>query len=369
MKAVMRSVAMALFAAFCLGLMVHFELINGDDLAAAFVHAKKWLLMAFLSILSVLIIMMFRYFYLLKMLRIYLPLKQVAAATFVSNALGQWAPGSLAVIELVRIGLMVGADRVGTGTGGSLENGTASAGAGVRPEFLKSRLAVVSLLDRFCGFFTMLSIGGFTSFLFLLLSDNNESAHHQQLLLTLSVGSLGGAAFLFCLPFLSRSAWCDRVLGLLNSVCVSPSGRVPHFAQRLLGKAVVKFALLRGIVASDTRDLRLFVLPVFLSLLMMVGSCLSLYFCSRATGTEIPFFSILSVFPVMAVAGVLPLGFAGLGGYQLVAVALFQVFGLKGADVATANVLSAGVNIAVNSLLGLFFLKMSSSQIAAILRK
>src|SRR4051794_33698281 len=55
--------------------------------------------------------MLMRYKLLLNGLGIKIRFAHVTAATFVSNAVGQWLPGSLAFIELLRIGLMIGAGK------------------------------------------------------------------------------------------------------------------------------------------------------------------------------------------------------------------------------------------------------------------
>ena len=53
--------------------------------------------------------MTLRYHSLLKIFSIRTSLQNVTAATFVSNGIGLWMPGSLAIIEVIRISLMLGA--------------------------------------------------------------------------------------------------------------------------------------------------------------------------------------------------------------------------------------------------------------------
>ena len=52
-----------------------------------------------------------RYFSLLRIFKINTDFHNVTAATFVSNGIGQWLPGSMAFIEVIRIGLMLGAEK------------------------------------------------------------------------------------------------------------------------------------------------------------------------------------------------------------------------------------------------------------------
>jgi len=68
-------------------------------------------------------------------------------------------------------------------------------------------------------------------------------------------------------------------------------------------------------------------------------------------------------------AGLLPLGFAGIGGYQLVMASIFGIFSVSPAVVASAGVLQSALSLLVNSLLGLLFARVCSGQIRAILKR
>ena len=97
--------------------------------------------------------------------------------------------------------------------------------------------------------------------------------------------------------------------------------------------------------------------------------CLALYYSSFAIGQPISLSAIIAVFPVMSVLTLLPLGFAGVGGQQLVAIALFDIFLLSPTAVSSASLLQNIIFIIDNTLLGLLFAHLSASHIKAILRK
>ena len=121
-------------------------------------------------------------------------------------------------------------------------------------------------------------------------------------------------------------------------------------------------------IAEGSRHLHAFLTPVLFSTVSLVTSSLSLYFASHATGETIGVFATLAAFPVIAISQLLPIGFGGMGGYQLVAVAVFGVFGMNAASVSSASLLQNGLFLMQNTLLGLLFAHLSASQIRAILQ-
>jgi uncharacterized membrane protein YbhN (UPF0104 family) len=75
------------------------------------------------------------------------------------------------------------------------------------------------------------------------------------------------------------------------------------------------------------------------------------------------------VFPFLAIAQLLPIGFAGIGGHQLVAVALFQAFSLEASGVATVSLVQGLVSLILNTVVGVFFFQTSAHQVKAILQR
>lgn len=349
-----------------IGLLYFMEregLLDFQYVKSAFETGRSWLALVFVIQLSLSFSVLLRYVYLVRLFGIRSSFSHVTAATFVSAAVGQWAPGSLAVTEVLRVGLMIGADK-------HIENSPNHAkkqkAANKR---MKARLAAASLFDRLIGFFVILMMGTAVS-LKILLSQSDElpvdKLHGLQIL---GGASAAGALVIFMLPFVSRMPFVSRIL---------LTGYVLSKRKAAGGKGIVaKLAVIFARLFSQLRNLQLtiidgskkarnFVVPVSLSIVSGMMTCLTLYYSSRAIGQEINFLAILSVFPVMAVATLLPIGFAGVGGQQLVAIGLFDIFALSPAQVASASLLQNMVLLAGNTLLGLFFAHLSAAQIKAI---
>jgi uncharacterized membrane protein YbhN (UPF0104 family) len=110
-------------------------------------------------------------------------------------------------------------------------------------------------------------------------------------------------------------------------------------------------------------------MPIFISMICVLCSCYALYLCSVASGQSVPLLAALATFPVIAVAGLLPLGFAGLGGYQLIAVAVFGILGVPSNAVSSASVLQNAMQLVVNTTLGIAHLHHSGALVKKILQQ
>lgn len=344
-----RTVVLAAFGVAVLALMNHYGLFDFESVmraVATHLHVVA-LIVAVNAVLAY--VLLLRYRMLVGFVGIDVPFSQISAANFVSNAVGQWAPGALAVIELLRMSLMLGGERA---QGRALSQNA-------------SRLAVASLFDRFLGFFTMLLVGGIATTVVIVRSVEEgrlraypNDAHFMGLAMLAACSFLGALAIAF-LPFVART---NTVHGVFDKARVAFEGT--PFLARNLGRVQ---SLLRVLGEGAGLYVR-FLLPFSLSLMCMMLSCLALYLSSEAIGDPISFWAILATFPVTAIATLFPLGFGGLGGYQLVAVAIFGVFGVTPALVSSASVLQNALLLLVNTLIGVFYAHHSSKQIGAILK-
>jgi uncharacterized membrane protein YbhN (UPF0104 family) len=252
---------------------------------------------------------------------------QVMSASFVSNGLGQWAPGAMAVTEMIRVGLILGS-----------EAQTDS----------KLRVAMASVIDRLVGFFVILLLGGVTS-LGLFLQQASKLDHlgtGQWALLSLGLVSFGGGAAIGVLPMVSQ--W--------------------HVFHMMFDR-FEKIARYQKEISHCLKNPRQLLYPVVLSFVCFFVSSLGMYMASVAAGSPIPLLITFATFPVIAVSSLLPIGFGGLGGYQLVAVAVFGVLGVPAAAVSSASLLQNALGLAVNTFLGIIQIQHSGPQIKKILAR
>ena len=359
MKNVVRVLALMIFSAFILYLMSQWGLLKFGDIMVAFRQGKQWIAVIILTQLLLSFLLLLRYVFLLKIFEVDVHWNQASAATFVSNAVGQWAPGALAVIEFIRVGLMFGAKHKSEASLNSERS-------------LKMRLAATSLFDRLLGFFTMLATGGICSAVLLVLKWNEEiKTGHFFALVLLTVFSLSGAVFIGLLPWAARRNFTIRVLKMFSEMGPE-SAELKNFSHkiaRLISKISLKLEVLRLEIVLGSAYLPALLLPILASLGCLAASALSIYFASCATGDRIDLGAIFATYPIVAISTLLPIGFGGMGGQQLVAVAIFGIFNLSGSAVASASLLQNGLLLIENTLLGLLFAHLSAGQIKAILAK
>ncbi|MCA2959562.1 MAG: flippase-like domain-containing protein [Silvanigrellales bacterium] len=330
-------------------LMNHYGLFAFSNIARAFQRGGVWVAAVVSVQVALAFILVFRYGMVLRLTGVKVPSSAVFSANFVSNAVGQWAPGALAVTEVLRISLMLGAEKA---QGRALSQNA-------------SRLAVTSVYDRCIGFFTMLTVGGFAT-VFVVNQAVRDGRMEASLangqfvaLVGLAIMSLAGSLSIALLPFAARLRVVHIALDRAREAASL------HSLKNFLGRVQ---SLVRTF-GHETFGLTQLLPPVLLSLCCMGLSCLSLWCAAQATGDPLPLFVIFATFPITAIATLFPLGFGGMGGYQLVAVGVFGLFGVAPAGVSTASVLQNALALLVNTLLGALYAHHSGKQIVAILKR
>lgn len=348
-KMLARTLVLVLIGFGILFVMNHYGLFRFENISRAFQKGGAWVA-AVVAVQIVLgFVLVLRYGFVLRLTGLNVPTTSVFSANFVSNALGQWAPGALAVTEVLRISLMLGAEKA---QGRALSQNA-------------SRLAVASVYDRFVGFFTMLLVGGCATLLVLqqAVSAGKMRASFDDApflaLFGLGLVSLLSACGIACLPYVARHHVVHSLLENLRT----------RFGLHLLGTVLERVQVLVRTFGAGSFGLQNLFVPAAMSLCCMVLSCLSLWFAAQALAEPLPLFVIFATFPVVAISTLLPLGFGGMGGYQLVAVAVFGLFGVAPASVSTASVLQNALLLLVNTVLGLLYSHHSGGQILAILRR
>lgn len=342
--------------------MIKFGLIDVTSLMVAFDHGKPWLALAFsLGLISALI-NLWRYMRILRLMDVDIPFRGAAAATSVSLFVGQWLPGSMAVSEMVRLGLMMGAGKIHSNTGSAAPAGERSLVTSV-----KARIFVASFLDRACGLILFLTVGTVACALSLVTATQSASlaAHELTILGMLLCFGIAGAATLLSLPWLSKHAAVLRTLESQAERWQQHAGKLG----RPLAKIILTVRKITEPMADESFTYGGFYRALAissLSSLLLVGG---FFTCSRAVGFDMSYVQIAAVFPFLAIAQLLPIGFAGIGGHQLVAVALFQAFSLEASGVATVSLVQGLVSLILNTVVGVFFLQTSAHQVKAILQR
>lgn len=324
-------------------------LIEVDAIVYAMKHGRGYIFAAVGMLACMNLFLFVRYKLLLKRLEVNFPSSQVAAATFVSNALGQWSPGSIAIIEIIRVSLMIGT------------------GKSIGPiEGIKSKLAVASLIDRLLGFFTMLLAGGTVCAIIYFGQRETLKPPTDVLLLALCLGSLGLGFIIALLPYFAASPFANKIASYLSGASDQPQN--PRVFSSVLKKAFTFFGKLQRVVSQSHWKQTGFGFPFLISLCVMTSTCFALYFCSKAMGVYIPLAAIFAVFPIMAVANTLPIGVGGFGGQQLVAIAIFQIFSLESSQVSSAYFLYAALILFVNTIFGAVWAGPSIGQLKSIFK-
>jgi hypothetical protein len=190
-KAALRAVVLICLGVGILFFMHREGLFDLSAVASAFAQQLPLVVVIVLSQILLAGLLLLRYGLLVRMLGLTLPWSHLASANFVSNAVGQWAPGSLAVTEILRMSLMLGAQKA---QGNSLSKSA-------------SAIAVASFYDRTIGFFTMLSVGSVTTLIALW-----QGVRSQALVPSFQNASFVGLGALFVFSFFSSLGLLCRIL-------------------------------------------------------------------------------------------------------------------------------------------------------------
>jgi uncharacterized protein (TIRG00374 family) len=352
-------IRLLLLLSLCFGflyLMHRLELLRIADILSAFNKRPELLLMLVAVQMLSAFVMLIRYASLLRILGISVSFKQVSSATFVSTAVGQWAPGSLAVVEVLRLGLMIGSHSAMLPR--AAKNGE---NAGMR-----ARLTIASFADRLIGFLGILLAGFLGSFYVYSRTPSTGGffglfSGVGLLLMTSGVGTFS----IISMPFLVRSRFAKHF-----SKKMRVHGEAAHRLHgRIWNAGLRHFETFRHNMDAGSRHPLRLLGPLSLSVVSLLLGCLTLFLSARALGESLDYLQIVAAFPLMAVTALLPLGFAGIGGYQLIMASIFSLFSVSPAVVASSGVLQSAVLLVVNTVIGLFFAKVCSGQIRAIFNR
>lgn len=307
--------------------------------------------------------MALRYHHLLKVFSIRVGFFNNIAATMVSNSIGLWLPGSMAFIEIIRIGLMLGADRH--------KNAAAKTDLVQQTQqelSLRSKLTAVSVFDRLIGLFVMLFCGTIAT-AFVLCSESMK-AHLNTLQITalwcLFVFSFACSMLIIILPKMAQ--WLPFRKGFSHIERITLATCYEKFGYGFLKKVFHEINALLDAIAIGSRHLHHFFVPVFFSFICFTLISLGTYVSALALSDAIALIPIFATVSILSLASLLPIGFAGIGGIQLVAAFALSVFGVSAKSAASAQFFQNAINLLAVSFLGLFFLKLTINQVKVILK-
>lgn len=369
MKTLIKSVIIFIIAATIIYFLFSKNLLDIKSFATALERHKIILcIIAFLQVLNC-VFMSLRYFKLLKIFDVQVRFSNVISASFVGNAIGQWMPGALAFIEIIRIGLLFGATQEQQKNTSAEYHPTSTPVSEQhhKPIGLRSRLVIVSLFDRLIGFFAML-LAAFivTGVIFakhVLEKDTPFSQSYPLFFFFLL--STGLLSILISLPFASKSILLRRLLGKVEHglLFVFRRGAPNQIIKKLFHEL---FALLNA-VAAGCQKIVFFIVPLTYSVLCVLSLSLSIYLSALALDQHIPLSVILATTAIINLTAMLPISFGGLGGIQLVAMATLSIFGVSAQTAASAQFLQNSLNLVSVSFAGLFFVKLSLRQIKSLI--
>lgn len=336
----------ALFGLLCsatiLVLLARSGLLRMDPLAEAW-HQRRGMLWSMLLLQAgMATINVIRYRAILLACGVRARMRDAAAATLVSTGISLWLPASAAVSELLRAGLMCGAE--------------VNERAG-----LPARVALASLLDRTLGLIVVFLFGAAAA-LGLLWHPLPGVAHTAALRLTVALGLLGAALLAAALLALRR--WALRSDGGRG-----PGLPLPGWTPQRLRRVGAR--LWQAVSALRRQRLRLASLaaPVLLAWLAFTLLAWIYLLAIRAVGGEAALASVAVALPYFTLAGLLPISVGGLGGQQLVTVATLSLLGSEPAAVAAAGVLNAAVVLGLHTLLAGIFAGISHGQLRVLWRR
>jgi uncharacterized membrane protein YbhN (UPF0104 family) len=330
-KTIARFAALAAVSAAVLALLKLLGILNLRLFGEAFARGNGAIGLVAAALLAMTAVALVRYGLILRLVSFKARAPRVIAAGLISQAVGQWAPGSMAVTEIIRFGLMAG-----------LNDGAEG----------KGRLALSILLDRLLGLGTMFLVGGFAAF-YLHLRDG-ILVKYPALVFSLAVLSVALGLALILAPFLTKTpGWrkISRFLAVKASLrppVVTDPAQFRTRSVRIWGGLSNAVDLLNGAAARPRR----LIIPIALSLVIPFLNGATLFYAAQAVGHPLPLSVILVAVPFTLLAVLLPLGLAGYGGPQLVAAGVFGLFNVSPETVVAACLVQNTVVLAVTTVLG-----------------
>lgn len=356
-RAVVRLLVMCLLSAGILWQLARCGLLDLVLIKSAFLHNKVWIGMSVCAVGTSSLLAGIRFHRLLALFSVQASFKDALISGLVSQALGQWMPGSMAVGEVLRFGFMT-----------TLAPRRNPVGPGLSATGVKSCIGMASLLDRFLGFGVMLSLGGLAAL--ALIFQGKESVGASPVVPLLSAISLALGAAILTMPLLSGSVM-HRLPAFFQKTGAeetTPGAGSPLRNHRIIPRMMRWLRMMVETLGTSTTRRSWAVIPLLISAGIAIINPLSFYLSALAIGRPIPFLIILAAAPFTYVAVFLPLGFAGYGGQQLVVAGVFALLGVSPETVVATSLLLTTIVLAVQTFLGGAGAVLSLDRLRAILK-
>jgi uncharacterized protein (TIRG00374 family) len=353
-RSLVQLLAMCLLSVGILWQLARCGLLDLVLIKSAFLHSKVWIGMSVCAVGTASLLAGIRFHRLLAFFSVQASFKDALISGLVSQALGQWMPGSMAVGEVLRFGLMT-----------SLAPRRNPVGPGLSATGVKSRIGMASLLDRFLGFGVMLSLGGLAAL--LVQGGDKRASPAVPLLSTISL-ALGTAILIT--PLLSGSVM-RRLLAFFQksrAEKTTPSAGSSLRRNNVIPRTMRWLRMMIETLGTSTTRRSWAVIPLLISAGIAIINPLSFYLSALAIGRPIPFLIILAAAPFTYIAVFLPLGFAGYGGQQLVVAGVFALLGVSPETVVATSLLQTTIVLAVQTFLGGAGAVLSLDRLRAIIK-
>ena len=278
-----------------------------------------------------------RSYILLKKISVVTKFSHVLSAGFISQAMGQWMPGSMMVIDVIRFGLVTGMSRHRPNADDVSER-----------DELPARVGIAFLLDRILGLGAMFITGALCAA--ILYAKRDPLIKHSSPLIAMAAISFCVGALLLMAPFWARNRLLRKLLAGTgaDSIPRNRAGRGMGPFARILQTLRIAMNALRE-VSMTWGDLRL---PLFISFALAVLNPLTLYSAAWAMDRPLPIPAIITAIPFTLLAILLPLGIAGFGGQQAMAVGAFSVFNINPETVVAASLVQNVLALIVYTVCG-----------------
>lgn len=347
-------------------LMVRNDFLNLTSIKSAIKNHRSLIYSVIFFQLLLYFFSTLRYFNLLKVFNIQVDFKNVTAATFVANGLGLWLPGSMAFIEVIRIGLMLGANHKLNIVPKTITTADEIIQNKEQLSF-RSRLTTVSLFDRLIGLWAMLFIGLIVLGYFMGNAiETNQSRYEELGLLCLLSFTLLLLTLITLLPYIARNITLRKIVEHIERFFLKT---IRHgILNRFMKSLFFEIDSILDAMSIGGKKFRFFLLPIFYSFLCVFIQAITVYYCALAISTFIPFTAILATVSILAIATLFPISFGGIGGVQVIAAISMSFFGVLPQHAASAQLLQTTLNLLTISFAGLFFSKLTSGQIKSVIK-
>lgn len=337
-----------------LWILKKFDLIDFELFFNAFRDQYHWSVLAAIFYTLSVYLGVWRFVVFLKIFHFRVTMHKANVASFVSLLVGQWLPGSLVVADLLRIGLIRQGHKKVTQPQPTLAD-----------QHPIKTITLASLLERFVGQAVMFLVAAFATILMIVIYT--DLIQNMPLVILMTLLTFGTGMLMLGASFILNFRWLRTFLKQgFQAVKKQPWIKHRLTLQKGMDQFYQSGTTIYQLLQEILKDLRAFSFTLVLSLAVYLTFSLSLWFTSFATGQPVPFISILITSPILMLAFVLPIGFAGIGGQQMVVVAIFSLFQLAPETISSASLVHSTIILISNTLLGVGYLLLSSKEVLQV---